>query len=228
LEKLQVGDIRDWVARKIPDLNLDSNGKPNFQPEKTVEIDLEKRGIFNRYKDCEFSTMEARGIPLSINFQYSAIKQYASKLSDHAKKGIGLILAGPVGTMKTSLAVAVLRQHLNAGGGGQFVGMASLLDTIFTLKETNKEEWAAFETRLKDTGLLVIDDLGAEYEKGWVLTKVDAIISERYNRMRPTIITTNLTPTELAGKYAARVIDRLRSTSIFVEFTGDSLRKLGK
>ena len=203
-----------------------SNGKPACQPEKP-EIDYERCGIFARYRDCTFEAMESRGIPGLVKSQYGAVKQYANQLSDHAKKGIGLILAGPVGTMKTSMAVAVLRQHLESGGGGRFVVMVSLMDTLFTLKETNREEWASFEAKLRDTGLLVIDDLGAEYEKGWVLNKVDAIISERYNRMRPTIITTNLTPDELAGKYAARVIDRLRSTSIFVEFKGESLRRLG-
>ncbi|MEN6566361.1 MAG: hypothetical protein ABFC57_08665 [Veillonellales bacterium] len=92
------------------------------------------------------------------------------------------------------------------------------------MKERNREEWIAYEDKVRTTGILVLDDLGAEYHQEWVLSKVDAIISERYNRMRPVIITTNLSDKALTGKYAERIIDRLRSTAKVIKFTGKSLR----
>ena len=93
------------------------------------------------------------------------------------------------------------------------------------MKEGNVEEWLAFERKLKNTSLLILDDLGAEYQKGWVSTKIDAIISERYNRCRPTIITTNLSLAQMKETYAERIIDRLRSTCLNLTFCGESLRK---
>ena len=106
-----------------------------------------------------------------------------------------------------------------------FLTMPSLLDTLFTLKDTNREEWARFEDRLRNVGILLLDDLGAEHSEGWVHTKIDAIVSERYNRMKPIIITSNLTSERLAKTYAARIFDRIRQTSEVIRFTGDSLRK---
>ncbi|HML33822.1 ATP-binding protein [Sporomusa sphaeroides] len=169
--------------------------------------------------------MEKRGVPAQVSKEYCQVKKYVESIREHVEAGVGLILKGPVGTMKTSLAVAVLQHYIQVGGYGLFVPMASLLDNIFTLKERNKEEWLRYEDRIRSTGILVLDDLGAEYHQEWVLSKVDAIISERYNRMKPIIITTNLSAKELKGKYAERVYDRLKSTSKVINFAGSSLRE---
>lgn len=106
-----------------------------------------------------------------------------------------------------------------------FITMSGVLDSIFTLKAKSLEEWAKFEQRIRETPLLALDDLGAEHTEGWVLTKVDAIIAERYNRCRSVLITTNLTAEQLRGVYAERVIDRLRSTLKVINFSGPSLRQ---
>jgi len=168
--------------------------------------------------------MNKRQIPGSIRGEYLEVKKYADNLSKNIKNGTGLLLKGPVGTMKTSLAAAVLLHHIHQGGRGMFISMAGLLDTIFSLKAKNVGEWAKFENNLRKTSILVIDDLGAEHTEGWVLTKVDAIISERYNNMLPIIVTTNLSANELKATYAERVIDRIRSTMLTVSFSGQSLR----
>lgn len=120
-------------------------------------------------------------------------------MHENAEAGRGLLLKGSVGTMKTTLAVAVLQEQIAQGGSGYFVTMSGLLDSIFTLKAISPGEWARFEQRLRETPLLVLDDLGAEHSEGWVQTKVDAIIAERYNRCWPVIVTTNLTAGQLRG-----------------------------
>jgi len=190
--------------------------------------ELEKRGVYRRYWECTFDKMEARGIPESVKESFAEAKLYADKLKDHVKNGTGLILGGPVGLMKTSIAVGVVQRAMDLDIPVQFVTMASLLDNIFTIKARDKEESARYEERLRSVKILVMDDLGAEYTEGWVKTKFDAIISERYNRMLPNIITTNLTGELLKATYADRVLDRLRSTSIMLGFKGTSLRGKAK
>lgn len=184
---------------------------------------LERAGIYERYKDCGLKSLSDN--PGINQMDKQKIQQFNSNLDQHLKKGEGLILRGPVGTGKTTVAVAILINVLKFGGYGLFVSMASLLDNIFTLKEQNKKEWLDYEYRLRNVGLLVIDDLGAEYKRDWVLNKFDAIISERYNRCRSTIITSNLGLKEMQGTYAERVMDRLRSTCLDILFAGNSLRK---
>jgi DNA replication protein DnaC len=185
---------------------------------------LERCGIHRRYCGCNFADIERAGVPESVREPYELVKGYTHYLQENIEAGCGLLLKGSVGTMKTTLAVAVLLEYIARGGSGFFVTMPGLLDSIFTLKAGSPGEWARFEQQLRETPLLVLDDLGAEHSEGWVLTKVDAIIAERYNRCRPVIVTTNLTTEQLRGIYAERVIDRLRSTMQVVTFNCRSLR----
>lgn len=185
---------------------------------------LEQCGIFKRFRNANFESIEKVGVPEAIRYQYGEVKDFAANLQDNLDEGRGLLLKGSVGTMKSTLAVAVLQKQIVDGRSGRFISMASLLDNIFSLKAKNASEWAQFEQDLRETPLLVLDDMGSEHTEGWVLTKVDAIISERWNRCRSIIITTNLSGEQLKKTYAERVIDRLKNTMQVINFTGKSLR----
>jgi DNA replication protein DnaC len=186
---------------------------------------LERCGIHRRFQACNFANIEELGVPGTIRDQYLQVKEYVTGLKENITEGRGLLLKGSVGTMKTTLAAAILQEHIALGGSGLFITMSGLLDNIFTLKAKSLDQWVKFEQQIRETPLLVLDDLGAEYTEGWVMTKVDAIIAERYNRCRSVIVTTNLSAEQLRGVYAERVIDRLRSTLKIINFSGQSLRR---
>ena len=193
--------------------------------QEEIERQIKIAGIGRRYAGCTFEYIERRGVPVGMEAYYPIIKNYANNLPENIKSGTGILLQGAVGRMKTTLAAAVLLEHIHAGHRGMFITMSSLLDTIFSLKARSVAEWEQFETNLRTISLLVIDDLGSERTEGWVLTKVDSIIAERYNNCLPVIVTTNLSKTELKETYAERIIDRMRSTMIDVVFSGSSLRE---
>lgn len=188
---------------------------------------LEKAGIFRRFQNVTFDAIERRGLPASesIRYNYGEAKDYAANLEENKKRGYGLILSGTYGTMKTTIAVAVLRSWIDTGHAGLLVPMCSLIDNLYTMRALNKEEWARYEARIRSTPLLVLDDLGGENtDQSWVLAKVDSIITERYNKMLPIIVTTNLSKEELMGTYSGRIVDRLRNTSKYLAFHGASQR----
>lgn len=192
---------------------------------------IERCGIHRRFQDVTFDAIEARGLPDNPTIQrnYAEVKDYAAHLKENIKNGLGIIMTGSYGTMKTTMAVAVLRKHIDDGGGGLLIPMCSLIDNLYSLRTLNREEEARFEERIRKTPLLVLDDLGSENtEQGWVLAKVDSIITERYNRMLPVIVTTNLTREELGETYSGRIIDRLKSTSKLLAFSGKSERGVWK
>lgn len=206
--------------------------KPTGQKNQTDgEIsaeELEKAGIFKRFQGVTFDSIEQHGLPRDeeLRRNYGAVKKYAASLEENIANGMGIILAGNYGTMKSTMAVAVLRYHMERGKAGLFVPMCSLIDNLFTMQKLNKEEWAKYEFKIRNTPLLVLDDLGSENtDQGWILAKVDSIITERYNKMRPIIITTNLGKSQLAGTYSGRVMDRLKNTSHYLAFTGESQRE---
>ena len=192
---------------------------------------LERYGIYRRYAKTTFEDVRERGIPKDLVKQYEDALGYAEEIDKHLKDGTGLIFAGACGTMKTTLAVCILRAMMDTPEGeyrpsGLFIPMVSLIDTLYNMRNASKEEAAAFEKRIRSVDLLVLDDLGGENtEQNWVKAKVDSIITERYNRMKPVIITTNLSPTQLYEVYGARVLDRIKETTRIVIHAGKSLRK---
>ncbi len=193
-----------------------------------ARANLKRAGIYRRFQWITFDAIEHCGLPQSENIRqnYGEVKNYARNLEDNLKNGYGLILSGTYGTMKTTIAVAVLRKWLDDGHSGLLVPMCSLIDNLYTMRALNKEEWARYEARIRSTPLLVLDDLGGENtDQSWVLSKVDSIITERYNKMLPIIITTNLSKDELMGTYSGRIVDRLRNTSKYLVFHGASQRR---
>ena len=190
--------------------------------------ELEKHGIAIRYSRTTLEGIERRGLPdnPSIQTRFKDVCNYVSHMQSHLRRGEGIIMIGPVGTMKTQLAVSILRKHLDAGGSGMMVAMATLLDNLYTMTAMNREECVRYEHRLYNTQLLLIDDLGAENNNpAWIKAKIDSIISYRYDHMKPTIITTNCSQQELADTYGGRIFDRVKSNAYCLVFEGPSERK---
>ena len=148
------------VLEKIEQLRTDQEltGKiPPTTSKPPSPVNLELYGIYKRYQSITFESLEVRA---QNKRQYEEVKAYADNLQENLRKGSGLILKGPVGTGKTTLAIAVLRKAIEAKIGGFFIPMVSLLDTILTQRD--KDEAYKFEQRLRTAKLLVLDDLGAE------------------------------------------------------------------
>ena len=164
-------------------------------PEKLVQC-----GIYKRFQHVTFDYIKGFGLPKdeSIRYNFHIVEDFAHRLESYINAGTSLILAGGPGTLKTTMAVAILRQWIDRGHMGLFLPMVSLIDRLFTMREISREELARYEQRIKKTSLLILDDLGGEnITQDWILSKVDSIITERYNRQLSTIITTNLTKNEL-------------------------------
>ena len=178
--------------------------------------------------DVTMDSIREKGLPKngSIRKNWAHICKYVEHLPEHLREGRGLILAGPCGTMKTSLAVSVLRYHLDAGGSGMMIPMCSLIDKLYTLRARDMAEAQGFEDRIRTTRLLVIDDLGTENnQQSWIMSKIDSIISDRHDGKRATIITTNYNEDDLSQTYGGRLLDRLKSKCFYLPFVGRSERK---
>ena len=75
--------------------------------------------------------------------------------------------------------------------------------------------------------LLVIDDLGVEYMdvKGEAASRFDALLDERYDARRKTVITSNMNAADFTARYGVRIADRFREAGMVVNLTGESMRK---
>lgn len=77
---------------------------------------------------------------------------------------------------------------------------------------------------MMNTEMLFLDDLGAEKSTDWVKEQLYIVINERYNWLKPTLITTNLTIGEIAKNYGDRFASRLVEMCEIIKITGDDRR----
>lgn len=200
--------------------------------EEKYQTRLKAANVPIRYRGATFENLERYGIPLEIEGNYIKVKQYAKDFKKNNEDrmrmtaGQGIIFAGSVGRMKTTMAVAVLQYVLKQGLSGYFISLPELLDTLQEMMDGDKQEFKRYLNKVTNTALLVLDDIGVEYPNNWVLNKVDAIITRRYNARLPIIITTNMNREQLKARYAERIYDRLKQTSLqIIDTTNHSLRK---
>lgn len=185
------------------------------------ECNYKSYGIPKRYRNVTMEYIVNRGVPEQSKQNVADVQLYIDNLEDNLQNGNGMVMRGNVGTMKTTLAIAIMRAVIAKGRNAYFVPMANLIDRLFS---GTPDERSKLEQKLQTVSLLVIDDLGMEYEKGWVTAKIRAIINNRYNEEKSTIITTNLEK-DINDRYVDGMLDRIASTSTFSNFSGESLRK---
>lgn len=165
---------------------------------------------------------------------YNIAKRYADNFESAYSKGDGLYFEGSNGTGKTHLAAAIALQLISVEVPVIF---KTSLDLLGDLRRTFDNEISATEyevTRIyKTVDLLIIDDLGKEQCTDWSISTLYNILNDRYEDMKPTIITTNygvgdlvtaMTPKGYDSTKVRAIISRLRETSINVCMEWDDWR----
>lgn len=125
-----------------------------------------------------------------------------------------LLLMGSAGAGKTVATTAALARRY-----GYIVRAVELA----RLSVYDKDDRARLES-LQETGLLVIDDLGAELSHDGFRPMLDELIDIRYGERTKTIITTNLDSATFKSRYGERISDRIRHDGL-VEKCGDKSRR---
>ena len=75
-------------------------------------------GIPKRYYEMDFEWLRKHGsFPKENAEAYAVVKEYSHNLKENLDSGKGLILRGPAGTGKTSIAVSLLKETIRLGRG---------------------------------------------------------------------------------------------------------------
>lgn len=79
---------------------------------------------------------------------------------------------------------------------------------------------------LLDCDLLIIDDLGTEMNNSFISSQLFLCINERLLKKRSTVISTNLSLSDLSAAYSERVVSRLVENYHICNIYGDDIRLL--
>ena len=118
-----------------------------------------------------------------------------------------LTLMGPVGTGKSHLAAALIREGLEAGERCRFVAARVLIDRCRASVD-RKERYEDVLAEYRRADRLAVDECWADRRTDFADDVLSGLIRQRHADTRPTIITTNLTEVELE-RIEPRVTSRI-------------------
>lgn len=162
---------------------------------------------------------DAALVQMTRNFEYC--KKYAQAFSLSSSS---IFMLGLTGLGKTHLSLAIAKEVLAKGFHVAYDSIVNYLRVI------EKEHFGRTEADtlklLLSVDLLILDDLGAEFDSNFYVSTVYNIINSRLNKGLPTIISSNLTTEQLQKRYDDRIVSRLFTMYDYIKFIGNDVRQL--
>ncbi|MFD5766197.1 ATP-binding protein [Streptomyces sp. NPDC127049] len=139
-------------------------------------------------------------------------------------EGPSLRIVGPTGTGKTHQAYGAIRSLLAAGVRLRWEAVTAA-DLYARLRPRPGFDSERDLQSLMRCPLLLLDDLGAAKTSEWTEELTYRLINHRYEHLRPTLITSNLTTDTLRAALGDRVASRLAQMTDPVTLGGPDRRR---
>lgn len=132
-----------------------------------------------------------------------------------------ILMSGATGLGKTHLSLSIAREVLEKGYSVIYGSAPELF------RKMEREHFGRSEgdtaSALQEAQLLILDDLGAEFESKFYTSALYSILNNRLNAALPTVISTNCGFDELRERYGERITSRLMAMEQLV-FMGNDVR----
>jgi len=164
---------------------------------------------------------------MSRNFK--TIRDYAEnfRIENDKPAPESLLFLGGTGLGKTHLSTAIARTVIERGYDVFYNSAVGMLSDFESRRFGNGlvESEGDNTARYTECELLIIDDLGTEVVNQFTLSCLYHVLNTRLNLQKPTIISTNLSSSELRKNYHDRIISRLMGEYRVIPFLGVDIRK---
>ncbi|MBP5432839.1 ATP-binding protein [Ruminococcus sp.] len=181
----------------------------------------------NRSSQLKLSSFESFSLSYYSGENYQAMKnileytkQYAATFSENSKS---ILMFGHTGLGKTHLSLAIANAVLEKGYGVIYDSAINILRNI-EKEHFSYEHSSEMIDLVMNTDLLILDDIGTEYESAFYNATIYNIINTRLNCGKPSIISTNLDFEGISRRYDKRVMSRIVSMYSCLEFKGEDVR----
>jgi DNA replication protein DnaC len=219
-------------ARRLRDLAIcPEHGEKNAMACSECAIARQESGPDARRDHARLLAMDKCDQLFPLRF-IDAVPDHPEALAwlDHLAAGVrgapSLLLFGNPGRGKTYQAYAAMRASLFLHPMSTWV-TSTFPDFAAVLRPRPGVDSETEMDRFRSAELLLLDDIGTAKNSEWVEEITYRLINGRYEDMRPTIATTNLTPAELRTALGDRISGRMAEMCTRVVLGGRDYRRTG-
>lgn len=192
-------------------------------PNHRVELDSERQekllkiSNLSAFADKTFASFHIRS-------DYTPEEQDSLKIALQAAHQFAdnpegwLLLKGTYGCGKTHLAAAIGNWRLLKGDMVLFITTPDLLDHLRNAYSPSSDtDYDDLFQRVRNTRMLILDDLGVENPSQWAQEKLFQLLNHRYSYRLPTVITTNMDFQRLDPRLRSRLADKTQVFLVTIE-----------
>jgi DNA replication protein DnaC len=173
-----------------------------------INRDLNNPTLPPRFKDKQLTDYIANNN--GSEKALSTCNKYADNFAGRLESGGGLIMCGQAGTGKTHLASGIINKIKSQRFTTAFM---SVLGATRHVKSTYSKDNPLTESEAINhfigPDLLILDEVGVQFGSEAEKIILFEIINQRYQHVKPTILISNLTLSELSAYIGERVVDRM-------------------
>ncbi len=227
-----------YECSKCQDTGFIDNNKCNCLKQAIADLMYSDSNIKMILKQENFSSFsfryysddyidEATGLSPLSNMQ-KVVANCRSFIKHFDTKQDNLLLLGNTGVGKTFLANCIAKELLDKGYTVIYLTAFRLFDILEKYKfgkDADSTYHAANQfDYILDCDLLIIDDLGTEFYNSFTNSQLYLIINERLLRKKSTVISTNLSLSDINTNYSERVYSRIISSYSIHRIVGEDIR----
>ena len=154
---------------------------------------------------------------------FEICRTYAATFGKNSKN---MFFTGAPGLGKTFLS-ACIAKAVFAKGNSVVYSTASQVFSAFEKAHFDRDEDAKIQReRLLGCDLLILDDLGTEMTTAFTVSALYEIVNTRLTTGKKTIISTNLSVSDIAARYSAQISSRIGGEYEALQFYGEDIRIL--
>ncbi|MDE5557642.1 MAG: ATP-binding protein [Ruminococcus sp.] len=181
----------------------------------------------NKHSNLELSSFDTFELSYYTGDEHNMMKRIFEYARNYAEKftpaSNSILIYGKTGLGKTHISLAIANRILEKG-------YSVLYDSVVNMLHKIEEEHFSYNHKaemmnlIMQTDLLIIDDLGTERETAFYNSTIYNIINTRLNYRKPVIISTNLDYDEILTNYDERIVSRLTTQYVTLQFCGKDIR----
>ncbi len=177
--------------------------------------------IYEEYHPLELQHLVPQEYPEHVRF-VKHIAWYIQNMESHITTGKSVLICGGTGTGKTLAGMLILKEALRHKKTAYYITWPEMLNAFI---QDFDDEKKSQRDKVKESAFLAIDQLGADSikkESKHPVTTLEEILRYRFTRLKPTILITELSYTEVMLRF--NIVEDFKDKLDVLEVRGKNWR----